>query len=82
MKFLVTLFFFNERLLRLIKAGWLINQMDNSKRLANLLVEHPNEKINMMDPVLYCRPVNLADAWDYFPRSLLIWQIILQANIP
>lgn len=64
------LVFFSERLLRLMEAAWLINQMNNGKRLANLLVEHQDEKINMMDPLLYCRPANLADAWDYFPRSL------------
>lgn len=64
------LIYFTERLFRLIEAGWLINQMDNSKRLANLSLQYDLEKIDFMDPVLYCNRLYKEMSWDIFPRSL------------
>lgn len=51
---------FSERLFRLIEAGWLINQMDNSERLANLMMRYPGGEIDMMNPELYCKFVHKA----------------------
>lgn len=61
---------FTERLFRLIEAGWLIDQMDNSKRSANLLLQYNTEKIELMNPRLYCKSIHKENPWDYFPRSL------------
>ncbi|GAA3927451.1 hypothetical protein GO495_05390 [Chitinophaga oryziterrae] len=64
------LVYFLERLFRLIEAGWLINQMDNSERLANLRLQYPEGEIDMMNPALYCKFVHKDYPWDYFPRNL------------
>lgn len=64
------LIYFIERLFKLIEAGWLINQMDNSKRLANLSLQYDLEKINLMDPTLYCDTLHKESFWDSFPRNL------------
>lgn len=64
------LIYFTERLFRLIEAGWLINQMDNSKRLANLSLQYDMEKIDLMNPDLYCKTIFKESPWEYFPRNL------------
>ncbi|HEY6083401.1 MAG TPA: hypothetical protein VIU45_08090, partial [Chitinophagaceae bacterium] len=42
------LLFYYEKIGQLIEAAWLINQADNTERLANLAVESEGEEINLM----------------------------------
>lgn len=64
------LLYFYERIIRLIEAVWLINQIDNSERAANISSSHDPEQIQITDTDLYCRPMHKKYAWDIFPRSL------------
>lgn len=64
------LLFYYEKIGQLIEAAWLINQADNTERLANLAVESEEKEINLMDPALYCGAKKFDSPWDQFPRSL------------
>lgn len=60
------LLYFYERMLRLLEALWLINQMDNTHRQANL--ELANHGTHYSE--IFCPSSDPEYAWETFPRSL------------
>src|SRR5690349_10261651 len=66
----VNLVYFHEKILPLIEASWLIEQMDTEGRLSILSPDLNKERVDDLGLDLYCKPTYQPNAWDYFPRSL------------
>lgn len=71
------LLYFYECLLQLVEGTWLVNRMDNnSDRLGNISAISDDEKFDIMHPSNYCRLIQAASAFDYFPRNLSALEFI------
>lgn len=63
------LLYFYERLVMLMEVCWIINEMDNREKGANIHVETVDQT-NLMNFSLYIRKTHEFLAWENFPRDV------------
>lgn len=65
------LLYYYERLIMLIEVCWLINDMNNKEKDANIMIDYTHQG-KLMEFSLFLRKTHEFLAWDYFPRDVTV----------